>query len=219
MSQTIVIGAASSVSFSSTCAVSAQWGFNPGRQEAFCLGSWLPDEQYVIYKPQQTLSITVYAPGPTHNLPVSSNCSDASTISASVTPSTCEGSSDPIGGQWHVTGYNFTKETKDQPGQESWSFTKWKGISSLIDPGEAQVIEPSGVIRGITQGQASDAALAGITFSTTFAESSSGSVSAGGLGKIQTVLYGIVTAVGGGTNSVNELATGSVSVPYTPLYV
>ena len=218
MSQTIIIGGSTTVTFSNTCALSAQWGFNPGRQDAFCLGSWLPNEEYVIYKPQQTLSLTVYAPGPSHSIPPSTSCDDASTVAASVSPASCTGSVDDVTGPWHVTGYNFSKEAKDQPGQESWSFTKWKGVEDLISPGAAQVVEPTNVIRGISQGQATDSTLAGITFSVEYAESASGSVSAGGLGKAQIMIHGIVSSVGGGTNSVDEQATGSVSIPYTPLY-
>lgn len=219
MSLTIIIGGASTVSFpGATCVVSAQWGFNPGRQDAFCLGSFLPSAVNTIYKPQQTLSVTIYAPGNTHAIPASTTCDNASTISASVSPATCLGNVEGVSGSWFVTGYSFSKESRDAPGQESWSLQKWTGISNLITDNVGKTVEPTSVIRGISQGQATDLSLCGISFTSEFAESNSGSVSAGGLGKAQTMIYGTVNSVGGGTSSMDEQATGSVTIPYTPLY-
>ena len=226
MSMTVVIGAASTASLggdSSLCIISANWGFEPGRQDAFCLGSWTPSEDHLVYKPQQTLSLTLYAPGPTYDVTPtapSSGCEDAGTIQAAVDAQTCEGG-EVIEGSWHVTSYSFSKESKDQPGQESWSMTKWKGASAFLTGAAlARSIEPTWIMRGITQGQSTDPESdTGIVFSSEFADSKTGSVSAGAIGKASTITHGIVDRVGGGTSDINKLGNGSASIQYTQVYI
>jgi len=219
MSMTVVIGSASTASFGTdTCVISANWSFNPGRQDAFCLGSWTPSTDHIIYKPQQTLSLTIYAPGPSYNTEPSNGCEVANTIMASVSPQSCTGSISDISGDWHVTSYNYSKGSKDQPGQESWSLTKWKGVPTT-GMATTNVIEPEYVIRGISQGQSTDASVAGIVFDSTFAESEEGSVSAGGTGQASTITHGVVSNVGGGSSDVSDLGNGSASISYTPLYI
>lgn len=215
MSVSVVIGAASTVSFGGgECVLSANWGFNPGKQDAFCLGSWTPSEDHIIYKPQETLSVTLYAPGPTYSTLPTQGCTDAETVSASVSPASCGGSVDGVSGNWWVTSYNYSKGSKDQPAQESWSMTKWKNVGMA----HSNAIEPSYVVRGITQGQSSGATT-GVVFDSTFADSETGSVSAGGIGQASTITHGVVSSVGGGSSDVNTLGNGSASIPYTPLYI
>ena len=220
MAISVVIGAASTVSFgAATCIISANWNLEPGRSDAFCLGSWTPSDNHIIYKPQQTLSLTLYAPGPTYDTRPSTGCEVAGLVSASVNAQTCTGGED-ITGEWQVTSYNYSKASKDQPAQESWSLTKWKNVPTTGFPPD-RVIEPTYVIRGITQGQSTDpgGTVTGITFSSTFAQSKQGSVSAGGTGQSSTTTHGVVDEVGGGSSAVADLGNGSATIPYTPLYI
>jgi len=213
MSQSVIIGGATTASFpGGSCILSAQWGYNPGKQDAYCLGSWTPNDTYTVYKPTETLSITLYAPGTAHAVPPSATCADASVVSASVTPVACGGSITGIAGTWHVTGYNYTKDSIATPGQESWSMTRWKGVA-----GPSSKVEPTYVLRGIATGQSDGST--GITLTGTTVDASSGSVSAGGLGKGNTMQHGQVGSVGGGMGPGSTLGTGSASIPYTPLYI
>lgn len=221
MSMTVVIGAASNAELGGgdRCIISANWNFEPGRQDAFCLGSFTPSSDHTIYKPQMTLSLTLYAPGPEYSTDASTNCEEPQgDISASVIPASCDTGVDGASGNWWVTSYNYSKGSKDQPAQESWSLTKWVDMPSGSTPTD-RTINPTYIIRGITQGQSTDAAVTGITFIDTFAESKEGSVSAGGQGQASTTTHGIVSAVGGGSSAVSDLGNGSATIPYTPLYI
>jgi len=223
MAISVIIGAGTTASFNSAdvCIVSVQWGFNPGRTDAFCLGKYDPSPEHVVYKPTQTLSLTMYAPSPIMSIPPTLGCADADTVSASVTPASCS-TVDNIGGIWFVQSYSYSKETKDAAAQESWSLIKYKDVEGFLTSQgvpSGRIATPSYVVRGITMGEATDATRAGISFSSTFAEASSGSVSAGGIGKMSTVSYGVVTRVGGGSSDAGFAGTGSASIPYTPLYI
>lgn len=228
MTISVVIGAGTTVDFGNLdpCIISVNWGFNPGRADAFCLGSFESNPNYVLYKPTQTLSITGYAPvNSSFAIPPSTDCDDASTINASVSPATCDGiiSSD-MSGEWHVQSYSYSKESTDQPAQETWSLIKHKGISAFLTSqgvNSDRIAEPSGVPRGITMGESTEqnGAGTGIQFSTVFAQAQTGSVSAGGFGKVSYIYSGTVEAVGGGTSSTGFVGTGSASIPYTPLYI
>lgn len=83
--------------------------------------------------------------------------------------------------------------------------------------------EPTYVLRGISEGQATkDAADAdpGIVFTGTTVESETGSVSAGGIGRADTMTIGVATQVGGSESPASgKVGQGSVSMPYTPLWI
>jgi len=214
MSQTVIIGGATTATFPGTdCVVSAQWGFNPGRQDAYCLGEWLPNDTYTIYKATQTLSMTIYAAGDSYDISPSEACEIAGNVSASVAPQSCGGTMGGVSGSWQVTGYSYTKDNIAQPGQESWSMTKWIGVTGAPTGN----IEPTYILRGVSQGSSDGDT--GIVFSGTTVDASSGSVAAGSLGKGNTMEYGQVSSVGGGAGGGSVLGTGNVSIPYTPLYI
>lgn len=212
MATSIIIGSATTVSFGGECALSAQWGFNPNAQRLYCIGSWDPHATY--YRPTETLNITIYAPGPTYSTAPSNSCTNANTIAASVTPIGCGSSVEGVSGSWYVTGYNYTKQEKGMPGQESWSLTKW--VAGSV----ANSIAPTYVIRGIAEGQTTDEGSTGITFSSTDGlDATSGSVSANAVGTAETNVFGVVEQVGGGSSAVGDIGQGSANIPYTPLYV
>lgn len=200
----IIIGAATTVSFGGACVTSANWGVNPNNQRLYCLGSWVPDQ--VISKPTETLSLTIYAPGSSYSTAPSTSCADANTVAASVSPAACGGGFGGVSGNWFVTSYSYSKESGPDPGTESWSMQKWVGA-----------LQPSFVLRGISEGQATDNA--GVVFDSTDGISETGSVTAGGFGKADTLTLGVVSSVGGGSSAAGETGQGSASMNYTDLYL
>lgn len=210
----IVIGAATQVDFSGACVVSANWGYNPNVQRLYCIGEWVPDDSRVYYRPTETLNLTIYAPGPTYSTSPTTSCADANSISAGIDPAACGGSFGSLTGSWLVTSYSYTKDDATLPGQESWSLTRWKNLNS--EP-SSNFTEPTYVMRGISEGQATPEA--GIIFTGSTVETQTGSVSAGGFGKADTLEIGVVSQVGGGSSAVGDTGQGSASIPYTPLYI
>lgn len=200
----IIIGAATTVSFMGACVTSANWGASPNNQRLYCLGSWTPDQ--VISKPTETLSLTIYAPGPVYATKPSTGCANANTVTASVSPTACGGSGSGVTGSWFVTSYSYSKDDASMPGTESWSMQKWIGT-----------LQPSYVLRGIAEGQGTGDA--GISFDTVDGSSSTGSVSAGGFGRADDLDLGIVDSVGGGSSAAGDTGQGSASIPYTDLYL
>jgi len=208
----IVIGAATQVSFAGACVLSANWSYNPNVERLYCIGEWVPSQ--VFYRPTESLSLTIYAPGPTYDVAPSTSCVDANTISASVTPAACGESYPAMSGSWLVNQYSYSKEDAAMAGQETWSLTRWKSLSSSLPGG---TIEPTYVLRGIAEGEGT--MNAGIVFEGTTITSYNGSVSANSFGRADTVYIGVVSLVGGGSSAAGETGQGSVSIPYTPLYI
>lgn len=210
----IVIGATTTVSFPyGDCVVSVNWGYNPNVQRLYCLGSW--DVYDTIEKPTETLNVTIYAPGDSMSVLPTGACENATPLlTASVSPTVCGDPVAGVSGDWYVTSYSFSKDDPVGPGQESWSMTRW------VAGGETPI--PTYVLRGIAEGQASNVAgvvNSGVIFSGITAQSSTGSVTAGGIGRAYAITVGQVISVGGGTNTPGETGTASVSVPYTPLWL
>jgi hypothetical protein len=200
----LVIGAATSVSFTG-CATSVNWGASPNSQRLYCLGSWSP--YIVIAKPTATLSITVYAPGPSYSTVPTTGCANANTIGAGVSPGACGGGGgEGVSGNWYVTSYSYSKDDATMPGTESWSMQQWIGG-----------LQPSYVMRGVTEGQGSPGS--GVNFSSVDGSTSTGSVSAGGFGRADTLNVGVVVSVGGGSSSAGATGQGSASMSYTDLYI
>jgi len=206
----IVIGAATQVSFGNACVVSANWGANPNVQRLYCIGEWAPRENMTFEKPIETLSLTIYSPGPSYDVSPTESCTDANTISASISPAACGETFNALSGDWFVTSYSFTKDDPLIPSQESWSMQRW------VQGGNNTPL-PSYVLRGISEGQGTDNA--GITFVGATTTSFTGNVSAGGMGKAETIEMGVVSNIGGGTTQQGETGQGSVSMPYTPLWL
>lgn len=208
----IVIGAATTVSFMGACVTSANWSYNPNAQRLYCLGSWEP--HMTICKPTESLSLSIYSPGSTYSTTPTTGCSNANSVSASVVPAACGESFSSVSGDWLVTSYSYSKENASMPGTESWSLQKWNNV---VSPSSCTTVEPTYTMRGITEGQGTTNA--GITFTGSTTQVTTGSVSAGGFGNAFTVLVGTVTSVGGGASAGGETGQGSVSIPYTPLYI
>jgi len=211
----IVIGAATQVSFGGACAISANWSYSPNVQRLYCIGEWTPSTDRTFYRPTESLNITIYAPGPTYQTDPTQSCTDANTIGASVSPATCGGDFvDSFSGQWMVTSYSYSKDDATLPGQESWSMTRWQNLDTSSP---TNAIDPTYVMRGISEGQATPEA--GITFTGTTVDTFTGNVSAGGFGRADTLEMGVVTYVGGGSSTAGDTGQGSASMPYTPLYI
>ena len=212
----IIIGAATAVRFNGTdshCIISVNWGYNPNAQRLYCIGNWEPDDDLTFYRPTQTLNLTLYAPGPTYTTTPTVTCADANDIQASVSPGSCPGGSGGgADGNWMVTSYSYSKDDANMPGQESWSLTKWKGVSS---PGNS--VDPTYVMRGVSEGQGTDGS--GVSFSGDTTDSTTGNVSAGGFGRSDTLTIGVVGSVGGGSDQAGVTGQGSASMPYTQLYL
>lgn len=206
----IIIGGGTTVSFGSSCAVSAQWGMSANRQDVYCLGSFLPNSQYSILKPQTTVNITVYSPGPTYSTPGSSSCTSASTLSATITPVGCgsSGGGSGVSGSFWVVGYSYSKQSKDVPGQESWSMVRYEPTSGGVSPT---------VLRGTATGQGTSGS--GVRFTGVTTAGSAGSVSANSLGTSDSVTAGTVSSVGGGASGSSDSGTGNASIPYNVLYI
>lgn len=209
----IIIGAATQVSFRGNCVISANWGYNPNPQRLYCIGSWEPYQTF--YRPTETLNLTIYAPGTPFGVTPTTSCDDATTVQATIDPAACGDEQYPtLGGQWMVTGYSFSKEDASLPGQESWSLTRWTGLASTPF---SNTVEPTFVMRGIAEGQGT--LNAGLDFVGDTVDSYSGNVSAGGFGRADTLTAGVVSSVGGGSSTAGDTGQGSASIPHTPLYI
>jgi len=205
----VIIGAGTTVGFGGACVISANWNYNPNTQRLYCLGSWSVYDS--IEKPTETVSLTVYAPGPSYSIPASQACEDVSDeASLSISPAGC-GDNVPAGitGSFAINNYSYSKGDAQAPGQESWGFTRWVGTNA-----------PDHVIRGISEGSATDPVInTGITFLGDTTTGNAGSVSAGAIGTADVTYYGVVSDIGGGTSARGELGNGSASIPLTPLWI
>lgn len=202
----VIIGAGTQVTGFAN-AISVNWGASPNTQRLYVLGS---SEAYItIKKPTANFSVTVYSKGPSFPVPPSVNCGAASTISAGVSPGACGCPSTGPGvtGSWYLTSYSYSKDDPNMPGQESFSMMQY-----IVGGG---AVAPNVVIRGIAEGTWSDNA--GISGEED-GVASTGSVSAGGIGRADSLSVGTVTSVGGGSDAKGATGQGSASIPYTPIY-
>ncbi len=212
----IIIGNGTTVSFGGACVISANWGYNPNVQRLYCIGSWTPTAQYD--RPTQTLSLSIYSGtgGPTYDTSPTETCVDANTLLASVSPAACGDAVADITGTWFVNSYGFSKDDPNLPGQETWGMQQWV-VGVYGTP------LPDYVLRGISEGQGTKGANEadpGILFTGVLAESQSGNVTANGIGRNDTLTLGVTTQVGGSESPASgKIGQGSVSMPYTPLWL
>jgi len=207
----VIIGAGTTVSFYSACVISANWGYNPNTQRLYCIGEWTPTFTYD--RPTETLSLSIYSGtgGPSYDTTATTTCVDANQLSASVTPAACGASVGSVSGPWFGNSYGYSKDDPQLPGQETWGMQKWVGS-----------ILPTYVLRGISEGSGTTlgtGANPGITYIGTTTNSQSGNVTANGVGRHDFLTVGVVGNVGGGSSTGGLIGQGSVSMPYTPLYV
>lgn len=213
----VVIGGATTASFNSKtnlCIASVNWSHNPNPERQYCIGSFLPSK--TTYKPTDQMSFTIYASsGVTYATALSTACPDTTIpkIQASVAPVGCGASAATglSGEDWYVTSYSFSKEDALMPGQETWQLTRWTN--------DHDAVVPDTVLLTMCEGEATDAAICGITFSGTTVTSYQGNVSAGAsLGRADTKSTGIVSSVGGGSSAVGEIGSGSANITFTPIW-
>jgi len=227
----VIIGAGTIVtgsSFQNTCVVSVNWACNPNVQRLYCLGEWAPNYQFA--KPIQTLSIVIYCGtnGPIYTTEPSTNCSVPGTsITAGVDAAGCD-PGEQLGvstyDDWVVVNYGYSKDDPNLPGQETWGLQRWpSGAEEDCDVGAGiDVAVPDRIVRNTTEGQAaleSDNSYPGVEFTGVLSYSSTGNVSAAAVGRYDRLTYGVVSQIGGGGNESGKTGQGSVSLPYTPLWI
>ena len=212
-SQTFITGVFGTTT---NCVLSANWNFNPNNQRFYCLGR--TDPQLFIKKPTYNLSITLYSSGstPNYTTTVDTDCSNSGMVSAGVIPASCDGSVSSFSyDDWVVSSYGYNKDDPQLPSQESWSLQRW------ADEG-TDVVGPTYVIRGVTEGSVNVEVEpdAGIEIpSPDDTVGYQGSVSGGAIGRADSLVTGIVTSVGKSTYTSGRVGTGSVTIPYTPMWV
>jgi len=217
----IIIGAVTTVNFSGGHATQVSWSVNSNVQRAYVLGSWEPYSLASIKSPSETLNVTVYSPGPTYPTSPTTTCTYANTILASVAPAGCgAGSEGPSSIDWYVTSYNYSKGDARSPGTESWS------MMNYVTLGDSAVMLPTYVLRGISEGSVTSSdtlgpaqSKTGINFAGTVDSGTSGSVSAGQIGRSDFQYTGVIDSVGGSTGGSGDVGNASCSMPYTPLYI
>lgn len=204
------------------------WNVNPNIQRAYILGDWDPYIGGEVKSPTETLNITMYSPGPLYPTTPTITCVDANTLAASVNPAGCSlGDVSPTSTNWFVTSYSYSKSDARQPATESWA------MMNYVTLGDAAVVLPDYVLRGISegsittsQGGGTDSGDAQSTTGVSFTDSpdaedsvgSTGSVSAGQIGRADFQYSNVVVAVGGSDSNSGQIEQGSCSMPYTPLY-
>lgn len=220
----VIIGNATTVNFGGASATQVSWNINPNIQRAYVLGDWSPYKEAEVKAPTEVLNVTVYTPGGvSYDTSPTESCVDANTITVTVSPASCgEASDGPSATSWFATSYSFSKGDARQPGQESWSLMQY------VTLGDTDVTLPTYVLRGISEGsittdQSLTASMSkvGLTFkdSGEVDSGTTGSVSAGQLGRADNVYTGVVSNVGNSSAGSGDVLQASCSMPYTPLYI
>ena len=238
----VIIGSATQVSLTIPgatspieCVLSVNWSYNPNIQRYFCLGS--NDPYITITKPTEQMSIALYSGStPAYSVAATTDCdSPSNVITATVSPGDCEGSPvlGPIANLWYLQNYGFSKDDPNLPGQETWALTHWLSAADFVAaglPAPTGAASPDAIIRGISEGQASDYAAPandadpGVVFTGETQYATTGNVSAGAIGRADTLYYGVATTIGNSgqlptpEDQYGRTGQGSVSVPLTPIW-
>jgi hypothetical protein len=216
----VIIGAVTTVSFGGH-ATQVSWTINSNIQRAYVLGSWDPYIEGQVKSPTETLNITTYSPGPSYPTTPTTSCINANQLAATVSPAGCgAGSAGPSSATWYVTGYSYSKGDARSPGQESWS------LMNYVTLGDGDVVLPTYVLRGISEGSITSSdtvdtaqGKVGLSFTGNVDQGTTGSVSAGQIGRSDYQYTGVVDSVGGSTGGSGDVGSANCSMPYTPLYI
>lgn len=217
------------------CVLSVNWSYNPNIQRYFCLGT--TDPYITITKPTEQMSVVLYSGStPSYNVLASTTCDDIDNlIFASVDPGDCVGAEvqGPIKDTWYLQNYGFSKDDPNLPGQETWALTHWLSNDDFTAAGISSptgATSPTRVLRNISEGQASDLtapaddADPGVTFTGDTQYATTGNVSAGQVGRADTLIYGVASTVGNSgqlptpAGQYGRTGQGSVSVPLQPVW-
>ncbi len=206
------------------CAVSAQWSTNPNTQRMYCLGSISP--AIMVAKPTQSLSVTLYSENgggiPERSIAASASCSDVvDNIEAGLSVAICGSTAGSfVYSNWCIQQYQYSKEEAQSVGQETWTLNRWMTQADVNNP-DINVLEPTYVIRGISEGQGTiPYNILGIVFDTaSLVYGSSGNVQGGQIGKYYENVSGVATAVGGVTATAGQTGNSSASIPLMPLWL
>jgi hypothetical protein len=216
----VIIGAGTIVDMGGGHPTQVSWEINPNIQRAYVLGDWKPYDPAEISNPTETLNVTLYSGDlPSYDTTPTTICVDANKLLCRVFPAICSTGDDikPSSDYWFVTSYSFSKGDARQPGQETWS------MMNYVTLGDASVVLPDYVLRGISEGSVTgdppSQSMVGVTFDGTISEGSSGSVSAGQIGRVDKVQTAVVSSVGNSLSGSGDIGQGSCSMPYTPLYL
>ena len=217
------------------CVLSVNWSYNPNIQRYYCLGS--NDPYITITKPTEQMSVVLYSGStPSYPIAASESCDDlGGSIFASVDPGDCAEAQvqGPIKNIWYLQNYGFSKDDPNLPGQETWALTHWLSSADFDAagiPSPTGAAAPNRVLRGIPEGQASDYnapaddADPGVEFTGDTQYATTGNVSAGQIGRADTLFYGVADAVGNSgqlpteADQYGRTGQGSVSVPLSPVW-
>lgn len=215
----VIIGAGTIVDMNGGHPTQVSWEIRPNIQRAYVLGSWAPYDPAEIKSPTETLNITLYSGNtPSYDTSPSTSCVNANQLFASVFPAGCSTSDmGPSSTYWYVTSYSFSKGDARQPGQESWS------MMNYVTLGDSAVVLPTYVLRGIAEGSVTgdppDQAMVGVFFNGSISEGTTGSVSAGQIGRADRQQTAVVSRVGNSNSGSGDIGQGNASIPYTPLYL
>jgi len=218
----VIIGALTTTGIDGT--ISAQWGVQAQMSRLWELGGWTPYKTMVTKT--ETVSLTTYAGAISSiSLSPSTSCANSNaTISVNISPGACGGGGPGgLSGSFFLMSYSYSKGDAIGLGQESWNGQRWPGGGGAGGAIE-YTVAPSYVLQGPTEGSESgDVTSNGIIFGGgATIDGSQGSVSAGfpGLGQADTITYGIVTQVGGGTlKQDGKIGQGSGNVPHQPIWI
>lgn len=232
MPQEVVIGFGTNITgvFDDACVTSLNWGYNPNSQRLYCLGSM--SAAFVVSHPIETISLTVYSDATTGvTVPIdvlpSEDCSSLSDFNIGVTFGNCVGQqpddiSNDVLSPWYLTGYSFTKDDANMPGQEQWSFQRWLSLAGHTEGNTEHLpaTQPTVVLRNVTEGQTTAQLATGVNLDNdTVIESSSGSVSAGQIGQSSEMENGTVIEVGDPQYNAGDRENGSATISYTPMWL
>ena len=218
----VIIGSMTTVSFAGAHVSQVSWNVSPNIQRAYILGQWTPYTDAETASPTETMNLTSYATNSSYSTLPTTSCINANQVSASVSPAGCgAGSSGPSSTTWYVTSYSYSKGDARTPGTESWSMMQY------VTMGIPDVVLPTYVLRGISEGSitssddvATASNITGVQMDAgSVSTGTTGSVSAGQIGRSDNQYNGTISAVGGSQGGSGDIAQGSCSMPYTPLYI
>lgn len=210
-----IIGAGTTTSLAGVQTVSVTQ--TPSIQYQYVLGQAAP--YFKLITTQTQISITTYGgQGYSTALPVSTDCNDASTVSFTVSPGSCVGTATGVSGDFFISGYSYSKEIEGF-GTQTYNLVD-KPIITV--EGQTAIFPEPIMLRGQSTGQAVNQPITGITFGGTTTPGIGIQVSAGfpGIGNSDESIAGEVSAISPGIFfQPGQRGNGSVTVPYTPLYV